>query len=136
MVNHPDHYNNHPSGVEAIDVCEHLSFNLGNAFKYLYRAQYKFNVVEDLKKAIWYLERESSVNQKYDYTGDQPIIRTASYFVQILKTEQNKDMLLIFNFIWDYLCARAENEVEPFVSTFIENAIRIIEDLINNAEKS
>jgi len=38
LVNHPDHYNKHPSGVECIDIVEHMSFNLGNAVKYIWRA--------------------------------------------------------------------------------------------------
>jgi len=58
MVNHPDHYNNHPSGVECIDVVEHFSFNIGNAMKYLWRSPYKGKQLEDLKKARWYIERE------------------------------------------------------------------------------
>jgi Protein of unknwon function (DUF3310) len=33
-VNHPAHYNAHPSGVECIDVVEHMSFNVDNAIKY------------------------------------------------------------------------------------------------------
>lgn len=57
-VNHPTHYNNHPSGVEAIDVCEHLTFNIGNAVKYVMRHAYKGSSIEDLKKARWYIERE------------------------------------------------------------------------------
>lgn len=57
MVNHPPHYNGHPSGVECIEVTEHLSFNLGNAFKYVFRHRAK-NGREDLEKARWYLARE------------------------------------------------------------------------------
>jgi len=56
-VNHPEHYNLHPSGVECIDVVEHMSFNLGNAIKYVWRAGHK-NGLEDLKKAVWYINRE------------------------------------------------------------------------------
>lgn len=65
-VNHPDHYNQY-IGFEVIDVCEQLrgpdgtgNFNRGNAFKYLARAGWKNpeNEVEDLKKAIFYLQRE------------------------------------------------------------------------------
>jgi len=60
-VNHPPHYTAHPSRVEAIDVCEHLSFNVGNAVKYVWRARRKnADRVEDLKKAEWYLTREES----------------------------------------------------------------------------
>lgn len=58
-VNHPKHYNSHPSGVEAITVCEHMGFNVGNAVKYLWRAGLKSpSAIEDLRKAAWYVERE------------------------------------------------------------------------------
>jgi len=58
-VNHPNHYTTHPSGVECIQVTEHMNFNVGNATKYLWRAGLKTeNPVEDLKKARWYIERE------------------------------------------------------------------------------
>ena len=57
-VNHPAHYNAHPSGVECITVIEHMSFNLGNAMKYLWRADEKGHALEDLKKAAWYVQRE------------------------------------------------------------------------------
>lgn len=58
-VNHPPHYNKHPSGVECIDVVEHMTFNLGNAVKYVWRADHKSDSpIEDLKKAAWYINRE------------------------------------------------------------------------------
>ena len=57
-VNHPPHYLKHPSGVECITITEGFNFCKGNAIKYIWRAQEKNNAVEDLKKAIWYLERE------------------------------------------------------------------------------
>lgn len=56
-VNHPKHYTQHPSGVECIQVTEHYNFCVGNAIKYLWRADHK-NGVEDLKKAAWYINRE------------------------------------------------------------------------------
>lgn len=57
VVNRPPHYLQHPSGVECIQITEHMGFSLGNAMKYLWRADYK-NGVEDLKKAVWYINRE------------------------------------------------------------------------------
>jgi hypothetical protein len=57
-VNHPEHYNAHPSGIECIQVTEWMSFPLGSAMKYIWRADLKSDAIEDLKKAIWYLERE------------------------------------------------------------------------------
>jgi hypothetical protein len=59
-VNHPKHYTAHPSGVECIQITEHMGFNLGNAMKYIWRADEKNNAVEDLRKAVWYVQREIS----------------------------------------------------------------------------
>ncbi|BCF96613.1 hypothetical protein PPGU19_011820 [Paraburkholderia sp. PGU19] len=58
QVDHPKHYNAHPSGIECIDVVEHMGFNLGNAMKYIWRCDEKRDAIEDLKKARWYIERE------------------------------------------------------------------------------
>jgi hypothetical protein len=57
-VNHPTHYTEHPSGIECIQITEHMGFNLGNAIKYIWRADLKNDAIEDLKKARWYLDRE------------------------------------------------------------------------------
>lgn len=58
QVKRPKHYNSHPSGVECIDIAEHMSFCLGNALKYIWRVDDKENPIQDLHKAIWYIERE------------------------------------------------------------------------------
>ena len=57
-VNHPAHYKT--GGIETIDFIEakQLNYNLGNAVKYISRAGHKGCLVEDLKKAAWYLTRE------------------------------------------------------------------------------
>ncbi len=57
-VNHPPHYTSHPSGVECIQVTEHMGFCLGNAIKYIWRADEKGKSIEDLEKARWYITRE------------------------------------------------------------------------------
>lgn len=58
-VNHPAHYTSHPSGVECIQITEHMGFNLGNALKYIWRADLKHDdPIEDLQKARFYLNRE------------------------------------------------------------------------------
>lgn len=62
-VNHPKHYKEHPSGVECIQITEHMGFNLGNAVKYIWRCDLKKDAIEDLKKAIWYLEREVKLRE-------------------------------------------------------------------------
>lgn len=58
VVNHPKHYTSHPSGIECIQITEHMSFTLGNAVKYIWRADLKDDAIEDLKKARFYLDRE------------------------------------------------------------------------------
>lgn len=57
-VNNPKHYTDHPSGVECIQITEHMNFNLGNAMKYIWRADLKNDAIEDLQKAAWYVNRE------------------------------------------------------------------------------
>ena len=64
LVNHPAHYTEHPSGVECITITEHMGFNLGNAIKYIWRADLKDNVLDDLKKASWYINREIEKREK------------------------------------------------------------------------
>ena len=58
-VNHPAHYTAHPSGVECIAIVESMTFNVGNAVKYCWRAGLKSpDAIQDLKKARWYIDRE------------------------------------------------------------------------------
>ena len=57
-VNHPKHYTKHPSGIECIEITEHMNFCLGNAVKYIWRASLKGKQIEDLEKAVFYLKRE------------------------------------------------------------------------------
>jgi len=67
-VDHPAHYTSHPAHckcgepIECIQVTEHLSFSVGNAIKYLWRAGLKDTSpaghLQDLLKAQWYISRE------------------------------------------------------------------------------
>lgn len=79
-VNHPSHYTSDPSGVECLTITRHRTFNIGNAFKYLWRAGLKGGYgggitsmqvgtgemsnsaqakqIEDLRKAIFYINDE------------------------------------------------------------------------------
>lgn len=64
LVNHPLHYNQHPSGIECIEIARYYCFSIGSAFKYLWRAGLKQEVgksdvakeIEDLEKAKWYID--------------------------------------------------------------------------------
>lgn len=63
-INHPKHYNQHPNGIECIDVIRHYTCDIANALKYLWRAGLKPELgkadadkeIENLKKALWYIE--------------------------------------------------------------------------------
>lgn len=68
-VNKPFHYNAHHSGIECIEVVRHMTFNVGNAIKYLWRAGLKGDAIEDLKKARWYIEDEIAKCEKEQAAG-------------------------------------------------------------------
>jgi DNA-binding transcriptional ArsR family regulator len=57
-VHHPQHYNSHPSGVECVEYSELLPGNLSHVCVYVWRHADKEKPVEDLRKALWFLERE------------------------------------------------------------------------------
>lgn len=78
LVNHPLHYNQHPSGIECIEIARHYCFSIGNAIKYLWRAGLKQEVgksdvtkeIEDLEKAKWYIDdRINQLKLKQQYDG-------------------------------------------------------------------
>jgi len=66
MVNHPSHYNSHPSGVECIEIIRHHNNDIGMAIKYLWRnglkreegMSKKEKQIEDINKAIFFLKDE------------------------------------------------------------------------------
>ena len=79
-VQRPKHYNSHPSGVECIEIVEHMRFNLGNAVKYLWRGGLKISdPTQDFEKALWYVNREMAVVPAY-----VPTPRQIEHFTQAL----------------------------------------------------
>lgn len=72
MVNHPSHYTSHPSGIECIEITRHYCFDIGSAIKYLWRAGLKVEEgmtnkdkeIEDLNKAIWYINDRIKMLEK------------------------------------------------------------------------
>ena len=73
-VNHPSHYTwlKDLCGIEVIDITRHMDFNLGNSIKYILRSGHKKEegytdkqkTIEDLKKAVWYLNDEINTLEK------------------------------------------------------------------------
>lgn len=72
-VNSPSHYTGHPSGIECIQVTRHMNFNRGNAIKYIWRAGAKGNEIQDLEKAVWYLNDEIGRLKTQQPKTEQPI---------------------------------------------------------------
>ena len=64
----PSHYRQHAH--ECIEFTQYLNFNLGNAFKYIWRHKEK-NGREDLEKAVWYLERQRDDAPKFKKLKDK-----------------------------------------------------------------
>ena len=78
-VNHPSHYNQYT--FEAIDIIDEVApkypievaMEIGNAIKYLLRAPFKGRLIQDLNKAVWYINRaidNLEKSEKYDYEDD------------------------------------------------------------------
>ncbi len=95
-VNHPKHYTSHPSGVECITITRHMSFNLGNAIKYIWRADEKGSSIEDLKKAQWYIadeikKRSADVTQEIAKVYKIPKVPKSLELVQFLNSKEMPD---------------------------------------------
>jgi ribosomal protein S26 len=82
-VDHPKHYNEHPSGIECIEIIRHMNFNLGNVIKYVWRADLKNNAIEDLEKAMFYLQDEITKRQHQN--------RFLISIADLKSTEKNND---------------------------------------------
>ena len=97
-VNHPAHYNNHPSRVEAIDIIENFNFCLGNAFKYIFRYQLKGGS-EDLNKALWYLERQVSISPLNVFVPNKELLDKAK---SLIHAEGNTELKIVYQNIFSY----------------------------------
>ena len=66
QVNHPQHYGGQDNLYEAIKVIDawDLGFSLGNTVKYISRAGKKDKELQDLKKALWYLQHHIETLEK------------------------------------------------------------------------
>lgn len=91
-VNHPKHYTSDPSGIECIEITRHRNFNIGNAIKYLWRAGLKESSqlnnfekqVQDLDKAIWYIQDEK---KRLQAEKGKSMEQASSNFCNVCRTE-------------------------------------------------
>ena len=91
-VNHPAHYTKHPSGIECIQITEHMNFCLGSAMKYIWRAGLKGDARQDLEKAKWYLDRELdriAKNRFEEYLDSETADELAALMLELDKKLQN-----------------------------------------------
>jgi len=86
----PTHYKEHPAGIEVIEITEHMNFCLGNALKYILRAEHKEATIQDLEKAQWYLNREIERRKKELQKGGE---FTANDFFDPKKVTPSSDFL-------------------------------------------
>jgi hypothetical protein len=72
-VEHPRHYNQHPSNIETIELIEHLPSNLAAAVKYIWRCGLKVTEtpLRDMRSAMWYTEREARRIDLYELDEEQ-----------------------------------------------------------------
>lgn len=96
-VDHPVYYNAHPSGVEVIEVCREMTFNLGNAFKYLMRAGLKDNTKKELGKALWYVRDEWKHYDRMVQAFDMdPSEDAGEAFDRVIRHEPDQEKRRIF----------------------------------------
>lgn len=116
LINHPKHYTTHQSKIECIEITRHLSFNRGNAIKYLWRCGKKDDAQQELQKAIWYLNDE--VNYfgemvKYNEVADTVLSKKLDKLAQY-QTDQERQLFNVI--IFGTYCQ-------------LKQAIKIIEDM-------
>jgi hypothetical protein len=91
QINHPSHYNSHPSGIECIEIIHSFGFNLGNSFKYLYRRENKENLIQDIKKSLWYVQDELKRRKTFkEFLGIFKIPNLFKYF----DYKKRRDMII------------------------------------------
>lgn len=82
MVHRPPHYRAHPSGVECIELARWLPFALGNALKYVWRAEHKDAPTQDMEKALWYVRDARAQVPAHD-----PSAATLAVLAEVLEAE-------------------------------------------------
>lgn len=107
LVNHPKHYNNHPSDIECIEMIHMMSFDLGSAFKYIFRRNDKDKLLEDLKKARWYITDE--LNRRKEKNYNKHLGRIYLVFNEIFRPDVYE--FYFNNFVNCYQINRYESDI-------------------------
>lgn len=123
MVNHPQHYNSHPSGVEAIEVCRLLPFNLGNAVKYTMRRDDKGTPKQDIQKALWYVRDEIRYMHSSAHIGSR--LTAIMLLERIFKAESNRYAKAFYLSMMDYCSETYQQRV--CLDNMVSNLIDLLE---------
>lgn len=118
-VSHPAHYTSYPH--EVIELTEHLGFCLGNAVKYILRAPFKGNELQDLKKARWYIER---IIESGNGFASEILINDEDFemFHELVKTYKNE--------IVEHLVVAAMEENDGYADADVDYALELLDDRI------
>lgn len=95
MVNHPPHYET--NGIECIDAMRASQgdeavqdFCICNAFKYIWRSSHKGSEIEDLKKAVWYLNKAIEIEENNPDKGYSEADVINNWYEEIYKKENHQ----------------------------------------------
>lgn len=154
-VNHPSHYNQHPAGIECIDIIRHYTCDIANAIKYLWRAGLKAELgkddadkeIEDLKKALWYIENYRIMIPKLRHFNtreemSQIVIKVTGYAIEQIwqgfdpTVAAALDCLLSIGIVYDsevHVCEMWEWDIRT-AKEAVENRIMEIDTMLTNKE--
>lgn len=128
MVNHPSHYKTH--SIECIEIVRNMPYCLGNAIKYLYRYENKFDAVEDLNKALvylrWALENKDHEHVRFPFT--------TSIQLAVLKDESKNSymeniMSNLYFVVFKSLYSDKHREIVAHYEEAIESCRRLLSEI-------
>lgn len=98
-VDHPKHYNTHPSGIECVEIIRSMLFNTGCVYKYLFRFNDK-DGAKDIQKAKWYMD---DFVKNTAFLDRRPSQRVLEKMLLVFNAEQDKDLKLVWGAFLSYM---------------------------------
>lgn len=120
---HPRHYNQSPSGIETIELIEHLPCNLSMAAKYVWRCGLKQSEtpLRDLGSARWYTERERQRIELFELEDEKPLktdVVWRSLARRVIASDSNSTLA-------DFLYGLLQNDFEEMIGAIDEAVSRL-----------
>ena len=139
MVDQPSHYTSHPSGIECIEITKHMDFLLGNALKYIWRSELKDDMVQDLKKANWYLNKKIEEITKVDnvhnlhevetYENAETSIREDNPTGEVGENKETTIPYTVENYVLEF---SAEFSEMAMMTAAFSNTLRTIDGMLKS----